>query len=163
MLAEAVASVQAQTIKPTAHFITIDYAGTGPWRIHNAHATQAETEWLAWLDDDDVLLSRHLESLLAASDGADVVYPWCEVQGREGFYPNSPFSAEALRRQNFIPITTLMRRSAFLEVGGFPDGGATSDWGLLLKLLDKGARFVCVPAVTWVYRFREDNMTFVGA
>lgn len=163
MLAEAAASVAAQTMKPAAHLITIDYARTGPWAIHNAHAEQAQTEWLAWLDDDDILLPRHIESLLAAAGSdVDLIYPWCEVQGRADFYPNSPFDAAALRRQNYIPITTMVRRSVFLEVGGFPNGGAESDYALLLRLLDHGARFVCVPTVTWVYRFRKDNMTFTG-
>lgn len=162
LLAEAVASVAAQTFEPLAHLIALDYKRVGAPFVRNALARVVDADWLAFLDDDDLFLPHHLETLMAASAGADVVYSWSEVQGRDGWSCNQHFDAAALRRANTIPVTAMIRRSTFLKVGGFPDMRELSDWGLWLRALDAGSRFVCVPEVTWVYRFQPDSMTMLA-
>lgn len=158
-LAEAAASVAAQTIPPAAHLIGIDFARHGPTAVRNALVRAAGTEWVAFLDDDDVLYPGHLATLTAGAAGADVVYSFCDVEGRGGWTPNQEFDAAALRSYNFIPVTALVRRSAFLSVGGFPESHPVEDWDLWRRLLDAGAEFRCVPTVTWLYRFHGDNAT----
>lgn len=130
----------------------------GPSPIRNRLAAQAKGEWLAFLDDDDLLEPDHLLLLEAYTAEADVVYSYCTVEGRN-FPLNFEFDADSLRQGNYIPVTTLVRKVKFDEVGGFGDE-KLEDWGLWLRLLDAGARFVCVPIVTWTYRFRDDNRTF---
>lgn len=121
-----------------------------------------DTEWVAFLDDDDLLYPHHLETLLGASDDVDVVYSFCDVTGRGDWSPNMDFNERALRSFNFIPVTAMVRRSAFLAVGGFPEGThPVEDWRLWLALLDAGARFRCVPVKTWLYRFHDANATSV--
>lgn len=159
LLAEAMAAVRAQTYQPAAHLIGIDYARIGTARNLNRTAVPAASEFLAILADDDLLDPHHLERLMAASDGADVVYSWCRTVGRGGWTPNEHFDPVRLRQYNYIPATALIRASAFWEVGGFPDE-PLEDYGLWLRLLDWGARFVCVPEITWTYRFLGGNKTF---
>lgn len=150
----------AQTAQPVAHLIGIDFARRGPEAVRNDLVAGATTEWVAFLDDDDVLLPHHLATLLAASHGADVVYSFCEVEGRGGWTPNLAFDAAALRSYNFIPVTALVRRAPFVLAGGFAGGThPTEDWDLWRRLLDGGASFVCVPEVTWRYRFHGANAT----
>lgn len=156
-LAEACASVASQTAQPAAHLIGIDFARRGPEAVRNALVAGAATEWVAFLDDDDLLYPHHLETVLAAAEGADVVYSFCDVEGRD-WTPNHAFDAAALRLYNFIPVTTLVRRSAFLAAGGFPEGRhPVEDWHLWRHMLDLGAEFRRVPRVTWRYRFHGAN------
>jgi glycosyltransferase involved in cell wall biosynthesis len=165
-LCEACASVRAQTHPAAEHLVAIDYDRRGSAATRNALLRAATGEWVAVLDDDDLLMPRHLETLLAASQDADVVYSFCAVEGRPGWSPNRTFDAEALRQGNYIPVTALIRRSLLDELGGWKDSALCpygfEDWQLWLDALTAGARFVCVPEVTWVYRLHEMSKTFVG-
>jgi hypothetical protein len=146
----------------------------------------AETEWLARLDDDDLFLPRHLEVLASGTADADVIYTWCEVRSRptngtappvptvlgpRGWIPNQEFDSELLKARNYIPATTLIRRSLWHELGGWrlPGWGLAEtpsepeyaeDWEFWLRALDVGARFLCIPEVTWVYRYHGKNVWF---
>ena len=84
-LAEARASVEAQTI-PVEHLVAVDRDGEGPAVVRNRLAAQATAKFLAFLDDDDVLLAEHCERLYAGMVGpVHMVYSWCRTTGRPGF------------------------------------------------------------------------------
>jgi len=160
MLAECVASVTAQTLAPLEHLILVDHHREGAARTRNRLVGAAAGDWIAVLDDDDLLFPDHLATLWEARDTADVIYPYCEVSGRE-WSPNRPFDAAELRRGNYIPITALIRAD-YLRAHGWSPEVDMEDWDLWLRLLDAGARFACVPKVTWLYRFHGSNKTLVG-
>jgi hypothetical protein len=186
MLAEAIASVNAQNLRPITHLIGVDHHRAGIGRMLNQLAKSADADWLARLDDDDLLMPHHLETLAHASEHGDVVYSWCDlaprlsegqspplpaVLGASGWMPNQTFDAEKLRKRNYIPATTLIRKSLWETVGGWtlPGWGvreaprtpeAAEDWDFWLRALDAGARFVCVPEVTWTYRYHGENVWF---
>lgn len=155
LLRQAWASVAAQTVA-VQHLAAQDTDREGPARVRNALARQTDTEWLLPLDDDDLLDPDCVQTLLAHSDGADVIYPWCRVTdhtpGIQPWCPNRLFSADALMRFNFIPVTALVRRDLWLEVGGMPDLPHAEDWAMWKRLLGAGAVFRCVPEVLWTYR-----------
>ena len=75
-LAEAMASVAAQTV-PVAHLIIVD-EGRSVAEKRNALVEAADTEWVAFLDDDDLLDPHHIETLLGHD--ADVVIPYCRFK-----------------------------------------------------------------------------------
>jgi hypothetical protein len=186
LLAEAMASVQAQTVKPTIHVVGIDYERVGIGHMLNQLARGIDVEWLARLDDDDVLKPNHLELLSEGSDRADVIYSWCEIAprarngklpaepavlGPAGWIPNQGFDAAALRERNYIPATTLIRKSLWEGIGGWalPGWGVhdsprepefAEDWDFWLRALDAGARFLCIPEITWTYRYHGENVWF---
>jgi glycosyltransferase involved in cell wall biosynthesis len=169
MLAECVASVAAQTVAPAAHLIGVDYARRGTSAIRNDLWRMAKTEWIAVLDDDDILLPHHLEYLVgAAGNTATIAYSFCAVDGRPGWNPSRPFDAAALREgPNYIPATILIRRPMLYALDGWRDSEdclhGWEDYDLLLRALDAHAEFACVPTVTWVYRFAAGrNKTEVG-
>lgn len=155
-LSEAVASVAMQTSPPRATAIGHDRNRAGPATTRNRLVADASTRWVAFLDDDDLMLRHHLAVLGEHTADADVVYTRGIIEGRDGWDPQRfPFPAERMRRVNSLPVTTLVRREAFLDVGGFPDPAPNGyeDWGLWLALMDAGATFVGVDETTWIYRF----------
>lgn len=173
MLKRALASVASQSWPPNQISIVIDHAGEGAAATRNKALKAIETDWVAFLDDDDEFLPRHLERCFVAAQqsGADFVYSWFEGINQDIFaVPNEdgeladPFAvpwhegSEAYMRQsgNFIPVTVMVRTELIKSVGGFEDmagsegSGATGeDYIAWLKLLDAGAKFVHVPERTW--------------
>lgn len=152
LLAECIESVKNQTHKPHAHLVSVDYGRIGGARNLNNLIDAATTEWVAPLADDDVLYPNHLQALLDASEGADMVYSWCDVTGRGNWNPNSHFDPKRLRVSPYIPATVLLRKSAWEELGGFPDV-VCEDHAFQIKMLDANKKIVCAPIVTWNYRF----------
>ena len=164
MLAEAVASVADQTFQPLEHLIAIDYEREGTGAVKTRLAGLARGDWVATLDDDDELDPEHLAVLAAETDEADIVYSWCRVEGRPGWSPNRDFDPDALRESNFIPATALIRWH--LAENGWRDSAKCEhgweDWDFWLRALDAGARFRCVPQVTWTYRCHPGAKTLCG-
>lgn len=166
LLAEAIASVNDQTHPPVAHLIGIDVAHAGPSVIRTRLVEAATTEWVAFLDDDDLLYPTHLERLAAHADDADIVIPYCRFIGKPipaGYY-NVRFQRATLAKHGIFPITVLARRSVILENGGFDPADRYEDWALWNRIADNGGRFVTVPERTWVYRtMRTDRRTLLPA
>lgn len=158
MLGRALRSVRDQYLRPREHLVGVDYEGVGPVRIRNSLAQTTGCEWLMFLDDDDALLPWHFEKLWPHTTDADVVHSGFQVEGREGWTWDTIHDqgCSTLTPVNSIPMTALVRREAFLDVGGFGDL-RPEDLHLWSSLKDAGARFACVHEITWVYRFHTGN------
>ena len=178
-LSRAVESAATQTLSPDAIVVVVDHHRNGAHWARNTALGMVETRWIAWLDDDDVLLPNHLSVCMSAAvaTGADLVYPGMIAEGgrdplatpvngvlRNPFgVPFGPEQEHHLRTVgNFIPITNLVRTDLVRQVGGFPKARSEEfaeeeDYGLLIRLLDAGARFVHAPVRTWRYRFHASN------
>ena len=166
-LAEACYTVAAQTVQPVHHLIGVDYAREGSAATRNRLVFASDADWVAFLDDDDLLYRNHLEVLAGLADAcADIAYTGCDVSGREGWNPYRPFDADALRAGNYIPATVLIRRSLFVSLGGFRPSTEVAhgweDWDLWLRALSVGAVFRSSEEKTWQYRFHEGCKTYRG-
>ncbi len=163
LLAEAEASVLAQTHTPDFHLTEVDSDRRGPAWVRNHLCLVTDqgraSDWFCFLDDDDLLYPDHISTLLRAQreSGADVVYTHGNITGRGKWNPQRPkFDGALLRKKNYIPVTAMVRASKFRKVGGFPvDGRRYEDHGLWLRLLDADCRFHCEPTITWEYRFGD--------
>jgi glycosyltransferase involved in cell wall biosynthesis len=134
----------------------------GPQRIRNLLSTRSESDWLLPLDDDDLLDTDCVETLLAHAEDADVVYPFCRVEGRDDFWVvNKLWSERSLFLQPFIPVTALIRRDFFVMLGGYRDV-QLEDYDLYKRAALHGGRFVCVPECLWTYRFFDGVNQFQG-
>jgi hypothetical protein len=157
MLREMLASVQIQNVQPEEHLISVSYGHQVPKL--NRLIGLLQTDWFIQVDDDDLIYPNHLmvlsETLMANSD-ADVVWTWCDVEGRN-WSPNEPYQPGVLRHRNYIPSNCAMRTDLVRQVGGHREGHGHHDHDLLWRLEQAGARFVNVPAVTWKYRFHGNN------
>lgn len=179
MLDLALASVMQQTQLPDQVIVKIDTEGEGAGPTRNRTWQKAETDYVAFLDDDDIFLPHHLQVCMSAAKAtnADLIYPWYELVGWPEATPQRPDAmatllngnlvhplgvefgpeqARHMRRHAFIPITTVVKRTALEKSGGFPTPGTPEwprddceDWGGWLRLLDIGAKFVHVPQRTW--------------
>jgi glycosyltransferase involved in cell wall biosynthesis len=193
LLARSIASVGRQTLPPDAVIVPVDFEGVGAGPTRNRAVAMATTEWVAFLDDDDELAYSHIEDLMdaAADNDADMVYPWfttvgadksalLTVQDGELVDPEGvPFGEEQRALvgagpegdgRNFIPITYLIRRELFEELGGFPTTNsdewphpANEDWGFLIKLARSDAKIVHLNARTWFWNFHSRSTLGGGA
>lgn len=152
----AIASVRAQTFKPAKVRIVLDETGAGAAATRNRGLKDVSTEWVAFLDDDDVLYPDHLKKLArcARLTDADVVYPYFDADEDPIGCFGVPFDADLLQQTNYIPVTALARTEKVLAAGGFqahPDvnGDPCEDWGLWLAMADQGCNFVHLPVRTW--------------
>lgn len=157
-LAEAVASVEAQTLPAVAHLIELDTDHAGPGPTMNKLVPRVDTEWVSILADDDVYDRDYLETLAAHSFKADIVLSWCRFIGAEG-PPRPPrFKVAELRERQFTGMTGcfMFRKSLYDQLGGWPEG-LSEDWQFLINAADNGARLVPVYRETWSYRQHPDS------
>lgn len=167
--AEAVASVWSQTLQPFTVIVEPDINRQGPAAVRNRALEKVETDWVAFLDDDDWLLPHHLATLMTAAvqHRADMVWPWFTVVGGTDPFPQHRGRQWNPTDPHQIPITVLARTEALRSVGGFQrigegptdaDGNrAGEDWDLWLRLSAAGFKFHHVPETTWVWRHHPHN------
>jgi glycosyltransferase involved in cell wall biosynthesis len=81
LFAECLQSIHAQTLLPDAHCVAIDLDGEGAAPTRQKALMQARTDWVAFLDSDDLFLPRHLARMLhhAQEHELDFVYSWFKV------------------------------------------------------------------------------------
>lgn len=206
-LTRALHSVLHQTHPASAVVIAQDVEKRGAAFTRHRALVGARTEWVAFLDDDDEIDSNHLAVLLntAEEHGADYVwsrfrigYPYSQpgalgqVRLKDGITFRdgpAPLGAGTFDQWNDdqpaqTTITTLVRRSLALDVGGFvpnpypdtetehphaigePCGDdcvtidgqrAGEDWDFTLRCRAAGAVFRHAPEVTWTWHHHESN------
>jgi hypothetical protein len=166
LLAEAIASVTAQTA-PCQYKVGLDRYHNGPAATFNALGATVETDWLCPLGDDDLLDPDHVEVLSHwLDDDADIVYTWPRVEGGGEDHPEDQFQArwqalhgwEHLRVANWITACAAIRTDLWHRLGGYQpvDWTDHEDWAFWVCALDAGARFRCIPAVTFTYRMNPE-------
>lgn len=172
----ALDSVLRQTEQPWGVIVEWAKEGEDAATVRNRALAAVRTRWIAWLDDDDEFLPHHLQVCMDAAreTGADLVYPGMWIEGRSdplavsvgGKWIN-PFGVTFGQEQemhlrfagNFIPVSYVVRTELVCSVGGFPPPTKKipEDHGLLIRLLDAGAKFHHVPVRTWRYHVHDAN------
>lgn len=168
LLVECCESVRAQTIA-CAHHVFLDHDRIGPAVIRNTIMTRLSCEYVAFVDDDDLIDPGHVETLLAACERehADVAFSWYRAQGApetERIHEWDDYALGVmLSGRNLVPVTVVARREAVLEAGGFWPEDRYEDHALWLRMLGNGSTFTVVPEETWTYRMTGDNRTWLPA
>ena len=185
MLSRAIASAVSQTLPPQHVSVALDTEKAGAAPTRNKAAACGNTEWIAFLDDDDVLGMQHLDVLVCAAleHDADLVYPWFTLVGADTSLLKCPdedgnlvlaegvpfgqrqreyLGAGPGKGNNFIPVTFLVRRELFMDLGGFPQTNtdewpyaANEDWGFLMKVANSSATVHHHPRRTWFWHFHS--------
>lgn len=151
----------------------------GRTRALNTGLAAARGTYVAYLDDDDLYLPAHLETLVRFLDGSDEyraaytsVRQIEQVLGDDGRYRDGreitvygrPFDAARLLYKNDIPLVGLAHRRALVEeAGGFDESfDQFEDWDFLIRL-SAHTRFHHLPSITAVYRLRNDASNITAA
>lgn len=120
-------------------------AGIGPGPARNLALGVAQGEWVVFLDADDTLPPRHLETMLAAArenPGAELLYcGWRRLNSAGallGDYP-PPAATElfetSARRCPFAIHAAVTRRTTLLEASGFDESLLVcEDWDLWQRI-----------------------------
>jgi cellulose synthase/poly-beta-1,6-N-acetylglucosamine synthase-like glycosyltransferase len=145
------------------HYAMVDSHGEGPAAVRNLMLQHIDTDWVLFLDDDDVLFPNYLDAVTPHLADADVVYTAWQLSGATDPVPYPRFDPGLLRQHNIIPVTACVRTEKLREVGGFPTDAKLEDHALWLKLLDAGARFIYSPVIAWHYRRHPGSRTEKGA
>ena len=160
MLAQLAAALDAQTVRPE-WMIEIDDSGHGPVPNLNSLVDRADTEWVFRLDDDDLVDPEHFEILSAhLTDDFDVVYSWPRIDPTpaDGRFTEDGlqvvFPLASLEERNFIASAAAVRRSLWVELGGLSNV-PEEDADFWVRAWRAGARFRCIPQVTWTYRLGD--------
>lgn len=160
VLPAAVASVVAQTHPVDAISVAVDVGRVGSAATRSRALDAVTTEWVAFLDDDDVWFPHHIESLLAraAETGADVVYPYCVVvneAGQKVWDPfGQPFDPVLLYQRPYI-TSVCMVRTGLAKLAGFRE--PHDEWGFYQRLHTNGAIFAHLPEITWQWNHNSRN------
>lgn len=167
-LRRAVASVLTQTRPADALSVAFDHDGEGAAATRNRAWGALDTDWVAFLDDDDEMGTHHLERLLACAveNDADLVYPWFTVDGGGDPFPHHFGPAWDSENPHQTTITCLWRRDALEKIDGFPPHSGSigpdghwigEDYLAVLNLNDAGGRIVHLPERTWVWHHHGSN------
>ena len=188
LLADALASVEAQQSR-AAHTVVVDDGSAEPplplagpavevlrhpralgvAAARNGGLEQVETEWVAFLDDDDLWAPGKLERQLAVAAAERADFVWCGVVVVDARRRPVGIVAAAdpgallprLLRTNTIgsPSAVLVRTELVRAVGGFDEELALlADWDLWLRLAAAG-RGAASPELLVAYTEHAGNMT----
>jgi glycosyltransferase involved in cell wall biosynthesis len=171
LLVEATESVLAQS-EEVAHLIWLDTEREGPAVCRNRLLERVQTEWVGFLDDDDLLDSQHVAALMALLDNGsvkpDLAWSRCRTWSAPGveaariLQTMRPDYRALLRdgSRNFIPVTVIARTEAIREAGCFDPSDRYEDYELWRRMLRAGMTFAYHPFATWTYRFLGENRTW---
>jgi len=150
-------------------------AGQSAARNHGARL--AKGELLAFLDQDDIWYSHHLQRLVTAFQGESRIgwsYSDLDEIDRDGYLITKNYLAtlgivhpkrsliEFLGQDLFIlPSTSLVRKSAFAKLGGFDERlSGCEDDDLFLRLFRAGYDCVFFPEALSQWRIRHDSASY---
>ena len=134
----------------------------------NTAIREATGDWIAFLDHDDLMLPEKLKKQLAvieANPHLVVVYSAFTYLYKDGTTQLVPaFPAKnlwpALRyRTPILPSTSIVRRSALQEIGGFNNLYCIDDWNLWFRMVRRysPSEFQEIPESLTMYRWWENN------
>lgn len=156
----AIDSAQNQTV--SAHEI-IHIHGSSLHDARNLAASKCTGDWIVFLDADDELDSKYLESMSQKISLLDsdlwLVQPSTLgiVDGREDPHPVVIPSKKSILDGNWMVIGTMVSKSVFTSVGGFSDLQMYEDWDLWIRCIKFGCKTtVCENAIYKVH-VRNDS------
>lgn len=173
MLTQALHSASAQTLAPDEFHVRIDNERAGAAPTRHAALMAATTDWVAFLDSDDLWMPNHLQDCLnhALETGADFVYSWYKIlitdqYGLNNVMEEDPIFPPGHYLNDFDPedpiettITTLVRRELAQEVGfqklerGERNSG--EDRFFTIGCLNAGGKISHLVRKTWYWRHHK--------
>lgn len=125
--------------------------------------SKAKCDLIYILDSDDVLDRTFLECSywsLRTNPKASWVYSDLANFDKQEFLWKKVFDFETEKKENIIPIGSLIKKQAILDVGGFGvvDDDVHEDWHMWLRMLEKGYFPIRMNYYGFWYRKREGSI-----
>jgi hypothetical protein len=177
MVLRAIESVKNQTVKPKAHIVKLDQEKVGGASMIDKIVQEAETTYVAILDDDDEMLPEHIELLYKkiTETNADLVYPHFKYATRGDGGHLERFRGQVWDNSNphQVPLTWICRKDSFLECGGFSkdfdpnsmnldvEGNRIGyDFLFIQRMAKANKKIIHIPDITWIYH--DDRISTLG-
>lgn len=169
LLPRAIASVSDQYLPARAISVAVDNLKEGAAMTRQRALAGVNTDWTAFLDDDDEFMPHHLNTLMATAldTGADYVFSWFEVVGGVDPFPMNRLLEfdPASPKQTTITIlvkTELAKQVGFLRPSeGDAIGGNVwgEDYQFTIECIKAGAKIEQVPdgERTWYWHHDSQN------
>ena len=137
-------------------------ANQGPAAARNFGISQAKTDYIVFIDSDDMVEPTFLECLyIALQQNPKAAWAYADVVtiGAREFLWKQNFSSATMKKENLLTVMAMIRRSVLEEVGCFDVMGRyyNEDWHLWLKILAKGHFPVHVEQYLAWYRNKEQG------
>lgn len=145
----------------------------------NIGLSNTKGDYICFLDDDDIFYPFHIETLVEALESGSYKVAYTDsVCARQAPNPitkgsyftvgsslllSEDFTLEELKKENYLPILTVMFSSSCLSEGLEFDRSleVLEDWDFWIRLRKK-YDFLHIPEVTSEYRSREDGTNTTG-
>lgn len=171
---EAVNSVLEQTIKPLEIILVHDGcdnpahhpntktlilpANVGVAQARMEAALISKGELLMFLDGDDKLSPNFIEETVGRMGKYDVAYVdmlWWYPEKNDNKFVYSPnkLTAKDMYQTCKIPVTSVMKKSMFMALGGFKNFEIYEDWDFWLRALAAGYKFVRGNTFLWYRQY----------
>lgn len=142
----------------------INQVNKGLASARNTILMNCDTDYLIFLDADDMLMDNCVEKLITKikETDSDIVAPSFKEFGLSNneviLMPNPKL--EDFRSGNRIGYLSAIRKSKLLEVGGYNPRmlWGYEDIALTCLLLSRGSKIVTIPEVLWLYRTKDKSM-----
>jgi glycosyltransferase involved in cell wall biosynthesis len=141
---------------------------SGPASARNFGVKNSKGDFLLFLDSDNLIRSDYLKKAIALMNQENdlgVVYSkpafFGANQADAARFEVREFYFDALLSGNYIDMCSLVRKEAFLEVGGFDENQNVffgEDWDLWIRIAQKGWKFYFLNEVLFNYRIREESL-----
>jgi len=133
----------------------------------NSGALAAGAPYLAFLDADDGLDAKALETMWGALSRSKAA--WCVIDLLKVFRSGSQIQKTqvpegdlfyGILRDDFIRRGMFLRRDEFMAVGMYDaEMRNREDWDLNIRMLEAGKQFVYIPEPLYHYSWREGSIT----
>lgn len=142
--------------------INKENSGPGDSRDLGAKNSSKTSNYLLFLDSDDLLKNTYLEcAYITLETNKNAAWAYCDTVnfGEQDFLWRKKFSTEIEKKENLLVLTALIRKEAFFEVNGFnvTEVDFFEDWYLWLKLLDKKMYPVRINELGFWYRKKKTD------
>lgn len=121
-----------------------------------------EDEAFFTLDADDWISPHYVEKCMGAMEAGGYAVVGCDYQVINPYGYMAQASANKadiadVVNLNPLPSCSIIRRSAFEEMGGYDESFAFEDWGLWLRLWQSGAKMSRYPLTMFTYLKHATN------